>query len=187
VRKLELDVDLYPDTERETDAHRGGSSYGVDSLEKDSKKKDGCEGGSEKRVQRLHVLAEIAALQILYSRPYRQRLTETMLKELEEHLRETDTAWNEETLWKAYATAAPERVKGRSVVNHFADVVPLVRFALEKQPVLEPFTESVRLRFDAWMEQKAAAGTTFMADHSTSPAQTSRARTHPPGSNWTAI
>ncbi len=36
--------------------------------------------------------AEIAALQILYSRPYKQRLTEPMLKELEKKLRETHAA-----------------------------------------------------------------------------------------------
>ena len=55
-------------------------------------------------------------------------------------------------------------MKGRSAVNRFADLVPLVRFALEQQPVLEPFAESVNARFDSWLAQKAAAGTTFAAD-----------------------
>jgi type I restriction enzyme R subunit len=108
--------------------------------------------------------AEIAALQILYSRPYHQRLTEPMLKELERSLRETDATWNEETLWKAFATAAPGKVKGRSVVNRFADLVPLVRFALEQQPVLEPFADSVQQRFDCWLAAKEAAGTAFTDD-----------------------
>jgi hypothetical protein len=40
--------------------------------------------------------AEITALQILYSRPYKQRLTERMLKELEEKHRTTDAAWTED-------------------------------------------------------------------------------------------
>jgi len=108
--------------------------------------------------------AEIAALQILYSRPYRQRLTETMLKELERKLRDTNATWNEETLWQAFAATAPGKVKGRSVVNRFADLVPLVRFALEQQPVLEPFAESVTTRFESWLAQKAKAGTAFTAD-----------------------
>jgi type I restriction enzyme R subunit len=77
--------------------------------------------------------AEIAALQILYSRPYRQRLTEGMLKELESKLRETNATWHEETLWQAFAVAAPERVQGKTQVNRFADLVPIVRFALEQQ------------------------------------------------------
>jgi type I restriction enzyme R subunit len=108
--------------------------------------------------------AEITALQILYSRPYRQRLTETMLKELERKLRDANATWNEELLWKAFATAAPQRVKGRSAVNRFADLVPLVRFALEQQPVLEPFAESVNSRFERWLAAKADAGATFTDD-----------------------
>jgi type I restriction enzyme R subunit len=108
--------------------------------------------------------AEIAALQILYSRPYRQRLTEPMLKELEKKLRDANATWNEETLWQAFAATAPDQVKGRSVVNRFADLVPLVRFALQQQPVLEPFAESVMARFDSWLSQKEKAGTAFNAD-----------------------
>ena len=107
---------------------------------------------------------EITALQILYSRPYRQRLTETMLKELEKKLRDTNATWNEENLWNACVAAAPGKVKGRSAVNRFADLVPLVRFALEQQPVLEPFAESVNARFERWIAQKTVAGTAFTTD-----------------------
>jgi hypothetical protein len=48
--------------------------------------------------------AEISALQLLYSRPYRHRLTEPMLKELEKKLREEHAAWTEDRLWDASAT-----------------------------------------------------------------------------------
>jgi type I restriction enzyme R subunit len=108
--------------------------------------------------------AEIAALQILYSRPYKRRLTEPMLKELEKKLREENANWNEETLWRAYAASAPDRVKGRSAINRFADLVPLVRFALEQQPVLEPFSDSVQTRFENWLAEKARAGIEFDAE-----------------------
>lgn len=101
--------------------------------------------------------AEITALQILYSRPYAQRLTEPMLKELEQKLRDTDGTWTEENLWRAFAATAPEKVKGRSQAGRFADLVALVRFALEKQPVLEPFADSVQSRFDSWLRQKDAS------------------------------
>jgi type I restriction enzyme R subunit len=87
-----------------------------------------------------------------------------MLKELERKLRDANATWNEETLWQAFAATAPGKVKGRSVVNRFADLVPLVRFALEQQPVLEPFAESVTVRFNSWLAQKAKAGTAFNAD-----------------------
>ncbi len=105
--------------------------------------------------------AEITALQILYSRPYRQRLTEPMLKELEKKLRETHAAWTEDRLWDAFAAAAPGKVRGRSQVGRFADLVALVRFALEQQPVLAPFAESVHERFSEWLMDKAKTGTTF--------------------------
>ena len=105
--------------------------------------------------------AEITALQILYSRPYRQRLTEPMLKELEAKLRENHAAWTEDRLWNAFAVARPNRVKGRSQAGRFADLVALVRFALEQQPVLEPFAESVHQRFQEWLTAKAKTGVDF--------------------------
>jgi type I restriction enzyme R subunit len=105
--------------------------------------------------------AEITALQILYSRPYGQRLTEPMLKELEKALRDNHAAWTEDNLWAAFAAANPGKVKGRSQAGRFADLVALVRFALEQQPVLAPFADSVTERFDGWLTDKAAVGAAF--------------------------
>ncbi len=87
--------------------------------------------------------AEITALQLLYSRPYRHRLTEPMLKELEKKLREQHAAWTEDRLWDAFAAVMPKKVKGRSQAGRFADLVALVRFALEREQVLEPFAQTV--------------------------------------------
>jgi type I restriction enzyme R subunit len=101
--------------------------------------------------------AEITALQILYSRPYRQRLTEKMLKELERKLRDNHAAWTEDRLWDAFAAARPGKVKGRSQAGRFADLVALVRFALEQQPVLAPFADSVSERFNEWLMDRAKA------------------------------
>ncbi len=108
--------------------------------------------------------AEITALQILYSRPYRQRLTEPMLKELEKKLRDNHAAWTEDRLWDAFAQAKPGKVKGRSQAGRFADLVALVRFALEQQPVLKPFADSVHERFNEWLMDKAKAGVNFAGD-----------------------
>ncbi len=108
--------------------------------------------------------AEITALQILYARPYAQRLTEPMLKELEKKLRDNHAAWTEDRLWDAFAVTAPAQVKGRSQPGRFADLVALVRFALEQQPVLEPFADSVRQRYDSWLAQKTKAGVVFTAE-----------------------
>jgi type I restriction enzyme R subunit len=111
--------------------------------------------------------AEITALQILYSRPYKQRLTEKMLKELEKKLRDNHAAWTEDRLWDAFAATAPGKVKGRSQAGRFADLVALVRFALEQQPVLAPFADSVSERFNEWLMDKAKAGTTFQPEQLT--------------------
>lgn len=105
--------------------------------------------------------AEITALQILYSRPYAQRLTEKMLKELEKKLREQHAAWTEDNLWNAFAATDPDKVKGRTQAGRFADLVSLVRFALEQQPVLKPFADSVNERFEQWLSSK---GTIFTPD-----------------------
>ena len=105
--------------------------------------------------------AEITALQILYSRPFKQRLTEKMLKELEKKLRDNHAAWTEDRLWDAFAVTAPGKVKGRSQAGRFADLVALVRFALAQQPVLAPFADSVQERFSEWLMDKAKAGVTF--------------------------
>ncbi len=105
--------------------------------------------------------AQIDALQILYSRPFKQRLTEPMLKELEKKLRDTHVTWTEDRLWDAFAVTAPGKVRGRSQAGRFADLVALVRFALEQQPVLAPFADSVSERFHEWLMDKATAGAVF--------------------------
>ena len=109
--------------------------------------------------------AEITALQILYSRPYKQRLTETMLKELEAKLK-TDPTFGPDpinTIWRS-TEIANQRSKIGNTTRRFADLVPLVRYALEQQPILKPFAESVQERFNEWLMDKAKSGTQFTPD-----------------------
>jgi len=111
--------------------------------------------------------AEIDALQVLYSVPYKQRLTEAMLKELETKLKAQHAAWTEDRLWDAFAVTTPEKVKGRTQARRFADLIPLVRFALQQQPVLAPFADSVAERFGRWLKGKANAGVAFTPEQMT--------------------
>ena len=78
-----------------------------------------------------------------------------MLKELEKKLREHHAAWTEDRLWDAFAATAPKKVKGRSQAGRFADLVALVRFALEPTR-LEPFAQTVNQRFIEWIERDKA-------------------------------
>ena len=104
--------------------------------------------------------AQIDALQILYSRPFKQRLTEKMLKELEAKLKQPFGSDPVNTLWRAH-----EIVNRKSQIGNqpkrFADLVALVRFSLEQQPILKPFAESVAERFNEWLMDKAKVGVKF--------------------------
>jgi len=130
---------------------------GFDAMAKE--KAEGLNGSFREYIEQNR--AEIEALQVLYSRPYAQRLNENMLKELERKLKTEHAEWSEDHLWAAYAAVAPERVTGRSQAGRFADLVSIVRFSLEQQPLLEPFAASVRARFENWLANRAVEGTLF--------------------------
>ena len=107
--------------------------------------------------------AEIEALQVLYSRPYKQRLTEDMLKSLEDKLKAAPERMTRERLWGAYAKAVPGRVYPHPAgqTQRFTDLVSLVRFTLGQEPVLEPFEQHVLARYELWLVDKKAQGITF--------------------------
>src|SRR6266487_1684410 len=108
--------------------------------------------------------AEIEALQILYSRPFKKRLTEESLRELEAKLKPEFGPQPVPKLWNAFETGrdgSPSRPTNRSQTRRFTDLVSLVRTAIEQEPILQPFEEHVRQRFAAWLEEKRGSGTTF--------------------------
>jgi type I restriction enzyme R subunit len=103
---------------------------------------------------------EIAALQILYSRPQPQRVTYAQVKELANAIKRPPRAWTEDSLWRAYEALDASRVYG-SGHRIMTDLVQLVRFALEQEDELVPFPEVVRERYDAWLLRQENAGRTF--------------------------
>ncbi|MGH8750466.1 MAG: DEAD/DEAH box helicase family protein [Burkholderiales bacterium] len=106
--------------------------------------------------------AEIEALQILYSRPYKKRISEEALKELEAKLKQAPAHWTPDMLWHAYQQTQPNKVKGQ--IKRFTDLISIVRFAWEQEPILRPFEEHVRARFTQWVETKKKERITFNAD-----------------------
>jgi type I restriction enzyme, R subunit len=106
---------------------------------------------------------EIMALQILYSRPYPQRLTFAEIKELANTIGRPPYQWTPERLWKAYETLDRSKVRG-SGRRVLTDIVSLVRFALEHDDELVAYPELVRERFRAWLLSQENAGRTFTAD-----------------------
>ena len=106
--------------------------------------------------------AEIEALQILYSRPYRKRLSEDALKDLETKLAHSPGHFTPDGLWHAFEIADQQAVKRKpGFVPRFTDLVSLVRFAWQQEPTLEPFEDHVVSRFDAWFTAKQQQGTVF--------------------------
>ena len=115
--------------------------------------------------------AEIEALQILYSRPFRKRLTEESLRELEAKLKPEFGPQPVPKLWNAFSqtnhsSQTPVRLglTRYSAIRRFTDLVSLVRTAMEPTTPLEPFEEHVRERFTAWLNEKRAARIVFTSD-----------------------
>jgi type I restriction enzyme R subunit len=104
---------------------------------------------------------EITALQVLYSRPYKQRLTFEAVKELAEAIEKPPYLWNESQLWNAYAALEKSKVKGASGRRILTDLVSLVRFAIHQDNELIPFPERVNANFKSWLANQERSGTTF--------------------------
>ncbi len=77
---------------------------------------------------------EITALQVLYSRPYRQRLKYDEIKVLAEMIEKPPYLWRIDRLWDAYAALETSKVKGAGSRRLWTDIVSLVRFALHQEP-----------------------------------------------------
>jgi type I restriction enzyme R subunit len=100
---------------------------------------------------------EITALQILYSKPYKQRLTFEAVKELADAIEKPPYLWNESQLWQAYAALEASKVKGASSRRILTDLVSLVRFAIHQDNELVPFPERVNANFKAWLATQKTA------------------------------
>jgi len=105
---------------------------------------------------------EIEALQVLYSRPYRSRLTHAQLSDLAERIAAPPRSWTPQVLWNAYRALHRDHVRGATAERLLTDLVSIVRFAVsDHQGVLAPYRDLVMARFQAWMQQQANAGRSF--------------------------
>jgi type I restriction enzyme, R subunit len=103
---------------------------------------------------------EITALQILYSRPYKERLTFKGVKDLASAIARTPQRWTPQALWSAYEVLDEVKVRG-SGPRVLTDLVEIVRYALGQESELVAYPEKVGQRFDAWMAQQRQAGAAF--------------------------
>ena len=103
---------------------------------------------------------EITALQVLYERPYRQRLSYADIKALADALVSPPRSWTTERLWEAYRQLDRSKVRG-SGQRTLADIVSVVRYAIGGVNDLAPFADGVRERFQGWLAMQETAGRAF--------------------------
>ena len=106
---------------------------------------------------------EITALQALYERPYRQRLSYADIKALADTLVLPPRSWTTERLWEAYRQLDKSKVRG-SGQRTLADIVSVVRYAIGGAEELAPFADGVRERFSGWLAMQETAGRSFTGE-----------------------
>ncbi len=103
---------------------------------------------------------EITALQVLYQRPYSQRLSLDEIRALADALQSPPRSWTPARLWDAYEQLDRDRVRG-SGQRVLTDIVSLVRYAVGADDELAPFAEQVEQRFQGWLATQEISGRTF--------------------------
>jgi type I restriction enzyme R subunit len=108
--------------------------------------------------------AEIDALRFYYSIPQAKRPGYEEVKALAQALRDAPEHFTTDRVWRCYATVRPKKVRPRRAEEQLADVISLVRFAVQRDEELAPYAERVRERFDRWIAAQRGEGRTFTAE-----------------------
>jgi type I restriction enzyme R subunit len=103
---------------------------------------------------------DIEALQILYSRPYRKRLTFDQIRDLATAIEKPPRRWTPDVLWRAYEQLG-DTVRDGSGPRVLSDLVSLVKHALHQEKELKPFPDTVRERFEDWVAAQNKVGRRF--------------------------
>jgi type I restriction enzyme R subunit len=102
---------------------------------------------------------EIAALQLIYSKPYSKRhITFKQVEELAGAIQKPPYNLRKELLWEAYERLCESRVRKAGAPKLLTDIISLVRFAIGESDTLEPFAVSVERRFGDWVSDQAREG-----------------------------
>ncbi|NMB78024.1 MAG: DEAD/DEAH box helicase family protein [Methanomicrobiales archaeon] len=108
---------------------------------------------------------ELAALQIIYSRPYGHRhFTYEQIRQLADAIHKPPYNLTTEQVWRAYEQLEKTKVRGAGPQKLLTDIIALIRFAIAETPVLEPFTSSVSRAFDLWLDNQQKQGRQFTAE-----------------------
>jgi type I restriction enzyme R subunit len=98
---------------------------------------------------------ELAAIQLIYSKPYKQRhLSYQQIEDLAEQIKQPPYNIAPLSVWKAYEQLEKNKVKGVPAKELLTNIVSLIRFSTGLSEVLEPFPALVNERFTTWLDQQ---------------------------------
>ena len=104
---------------------------------------------------------EIAALDIIYSKPYRMReITFSDIKNLAGAIEKPPYNLTPDLLWGAYQRLDKSRVTNKPF-EMLTDLISIIRYSSGKQDMLAPFTEVINEKFEAWLAQQESSGRKF--------------------------
>jgi type I restriction enzyme R subunit len=103
---------------------------------------------------------ELTALQILYLKPAGKRLTFAEIRELANAISRPPHVWTPERIWDAYETLEKSRVRGHGG-QVLTDLVSLVRFAIDDEDELVPWSDTINQRYADWLMGQEAQGVEF--------------------------
>ncbi len=105
----------------------------------------------------------IHALQLLFTVGEKQEpLLLADLEELVAEMKKADAQYTVDTLWRNYSILVPERCQRLDAKGTvIADVIQLVKYAMQAESDLKRFNGIARQRFELWLGRKKKAGIEF--------------------------
>lgn len=97
---------------------------------------------------------ELIALQIIYNKPYAKRhLTYQQIKEIAEAIEKPPYNLAPALIWHAYEQLEESKIRKAGSQKLLTDIISLIRFTIGESKVLEPFEETVNVRFNNWLQE----------------------------------
>ena len=107
---------------------------------------------------------QIAALDIIYSKPYRMReITFSDIKELANKISKPPYNLTPELLWSAYQRLDKSKVRNNPQ-KMLTNLISLIRYSTGKEELLLPFSDILDEKFEKWLVQQESSGHKFTAE-----------------------
>ena len=104
---------------------------------------------------------KIAALGMIYSRPYRLRaIVFADIEHLASVIEKPPYRLTPDKLWSAYQRLDQSKVRGNHV-KMLTDMISLIRYSIGAESTLVPFSDTVDTKFKKWLLQQESSGRKF--------------------------